>query len=152
VPVRLVLRSLLAHPVRSGLTFGSVAVAVFLLCVLRSGVAGLTKTVEAAATNRLWVQSAVSLFVDLPLSYQGKLESVPGVQWVCKWQWFGGVFRDESGFFAQFAVDPGTFLASYPEMEIVEGSYEAFERNRTGCLIGQELAAQYGWGSATAFR
>ena len=146
MPLRLVLRNLLSHPVRAGLTFASVVAAVFLLCFLRSAVAGLTRTVEAADSKRLWVQSAVSLFVDLPQAYEGKIAAVPGVEWVCKWQWFGGIFRDESGFFAQFGVDSDTFQRSYPEMEIVEGSYEAFERNRTACLIGSDLAAQYGWG------
>lgn len=145
MPLRVIFRNLLAHPLRSLLTFGSVAVAVFLLCVLRAGVAGLTVAVEQAATTRLWVQSAVSLFVDLPIAYQGKIENVEGVEWVCKWQWFGGLYRDESGFFAQFAVDADTFLPSYPELDIIEGSYEAFQGNRVGCVIGEGLAQEYGW-------
>lgn len=145
MPVHLVWRNLLAHPLRSFLTLASVAVAVFLLCVLRAAVGGLTATVERASTNRLWVQSAVSLFVDLPLGYQSKIAAVPGIERVCRWQWFGGVYLEPSNFFAQFGCDAATLLPSYPEMTIVGGSYEAFAANRTGCVIGKDLASQFGW-------
>ncbi|MEM7245009.1 MAG: FtsX-like permease family protein [Acidobacteriota bacterium] len=145
MPWKLVLRHLSAHPIRSLLTFGSVTLAVFLLCVLQATVSGLTSTIEKAATNRLIVQSAVSLFVDLPLNYQQKIETVDGIDWVCKFQWFGGRYREETGFFAQFAIDPDTLAKTYPEMSITAGSYEAFERNRTGCILGRDLANRYGW-------
>jgi len=141
---KLVFRNLLAHPWRTALTLASMLVAVFLLCLLQAGVSSLTNVVEQAAANRLMVQSAVSLFVDLPLSYESKIRNVKGIEWVCKWQWFGGVYQDES-FFAQFGIDPETFLQSYPELYISDGSYEEFQQTRTGCLIGQDLADQYGW-------
>lgn len=142
---RLVLRNLRAHPLRSALTFGSVFLAVFLLCVLRATTGALTSAVEKASKARLWVQSAVSLYVDLPLAYGAKVAAVEGVDWVCRWQWFGGYYQDESSFFAQFGVDPSTYLKSYPEVEVVQGSYDAFQRNRTGCLIGEDLATEFGW-------
>jgi len=145
MPIRLVIRNLLAHPLRSLLTCGSVFVAVFLLCALRATTTALTSSVEQAATSRLWVQSAVSLFVDLPLAYESKIATVEGVDWICRWQWFGGEFRDASGFFAQFGVDADTFLKSYPEIDVIDGSDEAFIANRTGCLIGEDLAVTYGW-------
>jgi putative ABC transport system permease protein len=146
MPVRLLLRNVLAHPVRAFLTIGSIAVAVFLVCVLQAVTAGMTRAVDASSANRLLVQSAVSLFVDLPLSYQQKIAQVPGIEAICKWQWFGGNYaQDKGGFFAQFGIDPDTFLVSYPEMKVLEGSYEAFAQRRTGCIIGNELADKYGW-------
>ena len=30
-------------------------------------------------------------------------------------------------------------------MRVVDGSYEAFEKNRVGCVIGEDLRQQYGW-------
>ena len=83
--LKLVWRFLLSHPVRSILTCGSVVVAVFLLCVLRTTVVALGSSIQAAAANRLVVQSSVSLFVPLPLSYQPKIEEVAGVEHVIKW-------------------------------------------------------------------
>ena len=143
--LKLVWRNLWSHPLRSGLTFGSVVLAVTLLCVLRGTVLGLDAAVQSASTNRLLVQSAVSLYVDLPIAYESKIAQVDGVEWISKWQWFGGEYRDGSGFFAQFGIDPDTFLKSYPEVEIAEGSYEAFQQSRTGCMIGVDLVDKYGW-------
>lgn len=146
MPWHLVWRNLKAHWLRSLLTFLSVLLAVFLLCVLRGAVHGLTAAVENAAVNRLWVQSAVSLYVDLPLAYQSKIAAITGVQDVSRFQWFGGEFRDTPDFVAQFGIDADKFLPTFPELSIVEGSYDAFRRNRTGCVLGQDMARQLGLG------
>lgn len=146
MPWHLLWRNILGHPVRSLLTIGAVAVAVFLVCMLHAVTSGLSRTLSAAAANRLLVQSAVSLFVDLPLAYQQKMSSVPGIEAICKWQWFGGRYeQDKGGFFAQFGIDPDTFLPSYPEMAVIDGSYDDFVRNRTACIVGNETADKYGW-------
>ena len=146
MPWRLLVRNIAGHPIRSLLTIGSVAVAVFLICMLHAVTSGLTRTLESAASNRLLVQSAVSLFVDLPLSYQQKMASVPGIEAICKWQWFGGRYeRDKGGYFAQFGIDPDVFLESYPEISIAEGSYDDFAKRRTACVVGKSLAEQYDW-------
>lgn len=143
--IALVRKNLLKHPVRSLLTVASLTVALFLLCVLQSLLTTLESGVEAANERRLWVQSAVSLFVDLPLSYEPKITSVDGVGKVCRWQWFGGYYKERSNFFAQFAVDPPLLLEMWPEAEIVAGSAEDFLGQQTGCLIGKGLADQFGW-------
>ncbi len=146
MPWQLLWRNLFGHPVRSLLTIASVAVAVFLICMLHAVTSGLSRTLSAASANRLLVQSAVSLFVDLPLSYQQKLATVPGVEAICRWQWFGGRYeQDKGGFFAQFGIDSETFQQSYPEIAVVEGSYDGFAKLRTGCLVGIETAEKYGW-------
>jgi putative ABC transport system permease protein len=143
--IRLVWRNLRRHPIRSLLTVGSLVVALFLLCTLRTLVTTLNAGVEAADSRRLWVQSAVSLFVSMPASYQPKIEAVEGVRDTSKWQWFGGYYQDPSNFFAQFAADLREMLAMYPEVDIVRGSAEALLANRSGCLVGEGLAQQFGW-------
>ena len=146
MPWKLLWRNLLGHPVRSLLTVLSVAVAVFLVCVLHAVTSGLSRTLDAAASNRLLVQSAVSLFVDLPIAYQQKMAAVPGIEAICKWQWFGGRYeQDKGGFFAQFGIDPETFLVNYPEMSMTADNYEDFAKNRTACMVGIETAEKYGW-------
>jgi len=145
VSFKLVRRYLTKHPVRSLLTVGSMVVAIFLLCMLRSLLVALEAGVKGARSNRLWVQSAVSLFVELPLSYQAKIAGVEGVDNTCKWQWFGGYYQDPGNFFAQFAVDQESLLDIYPEIDIVSGSPEAFVSQRTACIIGSALSRQFGW-------
>jgi len=59
--------------------------------------------------------------------------------------WFGGVYGDEKNFFANFAVEPRSFLELYPEFVIPEDKKEAFLKDQKGCVIGKKLAAKYGW-------
>lgn len=143
--LKLVWRNLLAHPLRNFLTAGAVFFAVLLLCFLQAAVSTLDASVRSSSTQRLWVQSAVSLFVRLPLAYEAKIASVEGVAWACKWQWFGGVYKDDSNFFAQFGVDSDTFRKSYPEILFDDEQYKNFENNRTGCVIGRALSDKYGF-------
>ncbi|MGE0712154.1 MAG: ABC transporter permease [Planctomycetota bacterium] len=145
MPWLLLVKNLFSHPVRSALTLGSLVIATFLICFLRAVLFSLESGVQSAATNRLMVQSAVSLFVDLPLSYQTKIEAVPGVADCCKLQWFGGIYQDPSNFFAQFAVDADRFFKAYPEVELIQGTAEAFTQQRTACLVGVKLAERFGW-------
>lgn len=143
--LKLVWRNLLRRKLRTFLTVASLVVAFFLLCTLRTLVTTIQAGTEAASASRLIVQSAVSLFVDLPLSYQNKIQAVPGIDRISKWQWFGGYYQEERNRFAQFAVDPEETLAIYPEMEIIAGSKEAFYSKRRGAIVGEGLVKQYGW-------
>ncbi len=145
MPVRLVFRNLLRHKLRTFLTVGSLAIAVFLMCTLRALVVSLDAGVRNATSDRLVVQSAVSLFVNLPASYVSKLEAVQGVDNVARLQWFGGYYQDPSSFFGQFGVDPEEFLEMYPEFKIIEGSTERFFKERTACLVGRQTAEKYGF-------
>jgi putative ABC transport system permease protein len=60
--------------------------------------------------------------------------------------WFGGVYIDERNFFAQFAVDPKNYLDIYPEYSIIPpDGRQAFQRERTACIVGEKLAKKYGF-------
>ncbi len=141
----LVLRNLTRHPLRSLLTVGSLAIALFLFCTLRSVITTLEAGLAAASAQRMVVQSTVSLFVGLPPTYQARIEQVPGVESTCKWQWFGALYNDVP--FSQFAVDSERLPALFEkEMELAQGSYDAWERNVIGCVVGEGLANQFRWG------
>jgi putative ABC transport system permease protein len=142
---KLVWRNLLRRPLRSVLTVLSLVVAIFLICGLRTLVTTLNAGVEYADSRRLAAMSAVSLFGALPMKYQAEIEEIPGVEMTTKFQWFGGYYRSQKNFFAQFAVDPETMFDMYPEMKIAPEEIEAFKRNRTSCIIGRQLAEEFGW-------
>jgi putative ABC transport system permease protein len=143
--LKLAWKNLLAHPIRSLLTAGSVCIAILLLCLLRSIVTTLDAGIEASSATRLVVMSKVSLFVDMPIAYQERIARVEGVENIVKWQWFGGYYRDPSNFFGQFAVDPDLMLAIYPECELDEGARERWNGTRNGCIVGRKLADQFDW-------
>jgi putative ABC transport system permease protein len=59
--------------------------------------------------------------------------------------WFGGRYGDGKRFFANFAVDPESYLAMYPEIVIPPDQKEAFLHDRSAALIGKRLLTQFGW-------
>jgi putative ABC transport system permease protein len=82
----------------------------------------------------------------MPIAYRDKIRSMPGVEEVSPYQWFGGIYKDPANFFAQFAVDPEHFFAVYPDMHVVSpDQLEAFKKERTAALAGVSLAKRYGW-------
>lgn len=154
----LVRKHLLHHWVRSGLTMAAITLAMFLLCFVISIVTTLDRAVSSEATQRLVVQSAVSLFVNLPLGYQEKIAGIPGVDDVSVFQWFGGYYKEDEQPFAQFGVDHDRFLDMYAkDMRIAEGpggvtgeaAKEAVEKamaaDRRAAIIGPGLARENGW-------
>jgi putative ABC transport system permease protein len=143
--LRLVWRNLLRRPLRSTLTALSIVVAIFLICSLVTLLTTLNAGAANADNRRLAVMSATGLFVELPLSYQARIEQVPGVERSTKFCWFGGYFRTPANFFAQFAVDPEAMLAMYPECVVPEEQQKDFLANRASCLIGSGLQRTFGW-------
>jgi len=146
------------HWMRSGLTVLAMGLAFFLLCFLLSLLTSLNSAVTQASGSRLFMQSSVSLYVDLPRSYEGQIRGVDGVQDVTPFQWFGGYYQSPKNFFAQFGVKPDSFFPMYErELDIVEGPggttgaaarpavMEAFRGDRRACLIGGAMAKKYGW-------
>lgn len=139
-------------PLRSFLTVGSVAIAIFLFCLLRTVVTGIEATVSKTSSTRVITSSAVSLFVNLPVSMWDKIRAVDGVNAVTHWTWFGGVYVDPKEFFARFSVDPPSFREVYgdrhgsgPIYLLSEEEWTAFERERTACIAGADIAEKYGW-------
>jgi len=143
--LRLVRRNLLRHPIRAFLTFGFAVLALFLFVFLRSVVTTLDSALKGAVANRIVVQSATSLFVYMPESYRPRIEAVDGVESVCPWNWFGGYYQSERNRFAQFASDLPTLIRQYPEFVIVAGSTADLLADRQGCLVGEDVANQFGW-------
>lgn len=137
---KLVWRNLVRRPLRSFLTVASLMIAIFLVCGLRTLITTLTSGVEHADSRRLDVMSATGLFVELPMSYQAKIDRIEGVEMSTKFQWFGGYFRSQKNFFAQFAVDPAPFLAMYPEIQVPPEQAAAFLADKSSCLIGDGFA------------
>jgi putative ABC transport system permease protein len=57
--------------------------------------------------------------------------------------WFGGTYkdnRDPKNMFARFMVEPEKLFKIYGELQISEDQKRAFERERTACVIGRDLA------------
>jgi putative ABC transport system permease protein len=140
----LLLSNLWRKKVRTVLTIGSFAVALFLFGLLFALRSGLRQGIEVAGADRLMVMGT-SLMNMLPLPYLPRIQRIPGVELVAHATWFGGVYQDPKNFFAQFAIDPELWRAVYPEYVVEEQEWKAFVADRQGAVVGAQLAKRYGW-------
>jgi len=60
---------------------------------------------------------------------------------------FGGRYIDNRArnVFPSFAVDPESLLQVFDDARITQGSAEAWIRDPTGCLVGENLVQRFGW-------
>ncbi len=143
--MRLIWVNLLRNKRRTILTVLSVTVALFLFTTLRSVVTALDAVSEVGSEARLITRSATGITFALPQSYFERLRAQEGVQSVSWANWFGGIYVNESNFFAQLAIDHETYLAMYPEMAIPDDQRQAFLNERTAVLVGRGLMERFGW-------
>ena len=108
------------------------------------GLLSLACVFSAQSADRLVVASRLSITQMLPYSLQQQLESTPGVKQATYAAWFGGIYQDQRNFFPNFSVAPNYFDI-YKEFEIPKEQVEAFRNTRTGAIVGQSLATQFGW-------
>ena len=141
--LKLLLRNVLRHKLRSLLTIFGVGVAVMAFALLQTVVTAWYAGVEASSANRLITRHAVSFVITLPLAYRDRIAQVPGVNRVTFASWFSGIYIDKTQFFARLAIDTETFFDVYPEFLIDKGQFEAFKRERNATVIGIEIAERY---------
>lgn len=142
---RLVFANLFRNKRRTILTIFSVAVAFFLYGTLRSVITTLDAAAELGSEARLVVSSASGVTFLLPEAHTQRLQTIDGIASVSWANWFGGYYQDPQDFFPQFAIKADTYLPMYPEIEITQGSVEAFQRERTAAIVGVGLLEKYGW-------
>jgi putative ABC transport system permease protein len=135
---------------RTTLTIASIAISLCLLTLLLAVYRALFLAPEQTSGQALRVVThhRVSLTQDLPLSYERKIEQIPGVKAVTSLRWFGGVYKDASdprNQFARFAIEPSEFFKVYPEVELPEQQALAFQEQKTACIASRALAARVGW-------
>ncbi len=141
----LILANLLRKKIRTGLTVGSFAAALFLFGILAVVRGAFHQGVEVAGTDRLVVVNKISIIQPLPLSYRDRLLRIPGVTQATFANWFGGVYQDERNFFPQFAIDREAYRQVYPEFLIPDDQWQAFLVDREGAIVGEALAERFKW-------
>ncbi len=141
----LILANLFRKKIRTSLTAGSFAAALFLFAILAVVRGAFHQGVEVAGADRLVVVNKVSIIQPLPLSYRDRLLRIPGVMQATFANWFGGVYQDERNFFPQFAVDRENYRQMFPEFVIPDDQWQEFLADREGCIVGESLAERFKW-------
>jgi putative ABC transport system permease protein len=143
--LKLLLRNAFRHQLRTLLTMVGLVVAICAFGLLRTVVDAWYAGVEGSSSTRLVTRNAISLTFPLPLNYAERLRRVEGVESVSWASWFGGIYVEPKNFFPQFAVEPASYLALYPEYRLRDGEEQAFLRDRKGAITGRKLADKFGW-------
>ncbi len=141
----LVWKNLFRRKARTLFTVLSIVVAFVLFAYLAAIRVAFGTGVSVAGAGRMLVIHKVSLFQPLPESYLGRIAAVDGVADISHMSWFGGIYQDPRNRFAQFAVDPESYLRLYPEIMLGDAEREAWLRNRTGAIVGRTTADRFGW-------
>lgn len=142
---RLLLKNAFRHKLRTLLTMVGLVVAICAFGLLRTIIDAWYAGVDGTSSVRLITRNSISLTFPLPLSYAERLRNVEGVTGVSWSNWFGGVYITERNFFPQFAVEPASYLALYPEYVLKDEEKKAFILDRQGAIVGRKLANEYGW-------
>jgi putative ABC transport system permease protein len=146
--LKIVLKNLFRHRLRTALTMLGIATAVMAFGLIRTIVGAWNAGVAASAANRMIAHHSVSFIFPVPLPYRQQIARVPGVAAVSWANWFGGAYGDPNdfkNFWPRLAVDPATFFDLYPEFQVPPDQLATFQKERNACLIGRKLAQQHGF-------
>ena len=143
--LRMAFRNAARHRLRTALTVLGTLIAILAFCLLQTVVDAWYAGAAASSANRLVTRNAISLVFPLPLYYRERIRQVDGVTIVSYGNWFGGYYQDPKNFFANFAIEPASYLALYPEYRLPEAERTAFLRDRKGAVVGRRLAERFGW-------
>ena len=130
---------------RTTLTLLSILIAFVLfgfLCAIKEA---FTAGVSLAGRDRLIVRHRVSFIQLLPHAYQQRIARIPGVNLVSLNVWFGGVYQDPKNQLGTFPVDPEAFFAMNPELKLPPEQMQAWQKARTGAVVGRTIANRFGW-------
>ena len=143
--LKLIFKNTFRHKLRTFLTVLGVTIAILAFGLLRTVISAWYAGVDASSASRLVTRNSISLIFSLPISYKEKIRQIQGVKTVSYGNWFGGIYIDEKNFFANYAVEPKTYLELYPEFVIPPDQKAAFFRDRKAAVAGMKLAKKYGW-------
>jgi putative ABC transport system permease protein len=143
--LKLIFKNTFRHKLRTFLTVLGVTIAILAFGLLRTVISAWYSGVEASSATRLVTRNAISLIFPLPISYKDKIRQVEGVKSVSYGNWFGGIYIDEKHFFANYAVDPKTYLEIYPEIILPPHQKATVYQDRKSAVSGRKLAERYGW-------
>ena len=143
--LHLIWSNLKRKKLRTSLTLLSIVVAFILFGFLSAIQQALVGGVALAGADRLVVREKVSIINLLPVSYEARMERIPGVDFSTHQTWFGGIYQDPKNFFMQNPVEPEKFLKMHPEIILPPDEEKAWLATRTGAIVGRRTAERFHW-------
>ena len=83
----------------------------------------------------------------MPVTYETRMERIPGVAAAMHWTWFNGIYQDEpKNFFGSFPVVPEELSGHVSRVSCCrEDQKQAWLKTRTGAMVGRTLADRFKW-------
>lgn len=144
----LVLKNLFRKKTRTLLTIASILFPLLVIAFLGTFLRALNLT-DPARTGyfRVVTRHKVGLATPIPAAFVRQIEPLRGVLATTVLAQFRGIYRNESAanIFPRFATDAPTFLRVFDDAVIVQGSAEAWQKDRASALVGERAVQKYGW-------
>src|SRR5215510_3587829 len=142
----LVRKNLFRKKLRAGLMIVSILIAFLIFGVLASFYRAFTAGEDAAAADRLVIVNKINFTQPLPIAYFNRVRALDGVRQVTHANWFGGYYQDPKNLLFVMAVEPQTYFDVYAsQFAVSDDARQAFQRERTGAVVGEALARKWGW-------
>jgi putative ABC transport system permease protein len=142
----LVRKNLFRKKLRAGLMIASILVAFLIFGMLAAFHRAFNAGTEGAADDRLVVVNKINFTQPLPIAYFNRVRGLEGVRLVTHANWFGGYYQDPKNVMFVMAVDPETYFDVYGrDFAVSPDALQSFKRERTSALVGETLAAKWGW-------
>jgi putative ABC transport system permease protein len=117
----------------------------FLLFGLLQGLnSGIKQAIARTHADRLYVGSKVSLGVPLPMSLFPQIEHMQGVKLATPLIQMPAMYQKPSQIVPLTAVNVDAFFGMFDNYVVSKAQVEALKNNRTGLLLGANLAKRYG--------
>ncbi len=142
----LLARNLLRNRRRTAFTVVSIAVSLFVFAALMSApTVARTILADTASSVRMVVHNKAGLAYMLPEAYKQRIAKTPHVEAVAAQSWFGGIYREVTDQFPNFAIDHEQFDVIFPDWGASPQSMKKFQSQRTACLVGSATMKRFGW-------
>lgn len=142
---KLVFKNILRNKRRTLLTVSSLVVSLFLIITLSTILTEFDRGSTEANPLRLVSRHSVSLGFLLPVGHLEKIKTVPGVKSAMVFSWFGGIYKEERNFFANFAVNADKLREIMTELKMTDAEWQAFVSDRQGAVVGKKLVTRFGF-------
>jgi putative ABC transport system permease protein len=140
----LVVASLLRHKGRTLFTWLAVVTAFMLFSILAAVRYGMLGKLDISGAERLDTYNLIAQGDPLPLSYRGKIASVPGVTAATYLNAFPGYYRNRENTVQALAASQ-TIFDLYPEVKLSATELRTWRGDRQGAVAGSALATRFGW-------
>ncbi len=144
-------RNVLRNKFRVILTVLGVAIAVLTFVTLRTVLDAWSNN-EAAVKDRIVTRHKITFVMPLPRRYAHDVAEArsPSGQKLTRLttfsNWFGAKDpKHEHEFFATLAIDSSTYFQVYDEVQIPKDQLDAYMKDRSGAIVGDQLAEKFHW-------